>query len=51
MEQVFEFGSVSARGLFPVTSRAEMRGDGGNKQPVGSLDPGPAAPTTSAGSG
>ena len=31
MARVFEFGPVSALGLFPVTSRAEMRGDGGNE--------------------
>jgi cytochrome c peroxidase len=31
MSRVFEFGPVSALGLFPVTSRAEMRGEGGNE--------------------
>jgi cytochrome c peroxidase len=31
MTQVFEFGSLSAQPLFPVLSRAEMRGDGGNE--------------------
>lgn len=31
MQRVFEFGAVSALGMFPVTSRAEMRGDGGNE--------------------
>jgi cytochrome c peroxidase len=31
MTQVFEFGALSAQPLFPVVSRAEMRGDGGNE--------------------
>jgi len=31
MTQVFEFGAVSALALFPVTNRAEMRGDSGNE--------------------
>ncbi|HSB52774.1 MAG TPA: cytochrome-c peroxidase, partial [Gemmatimonadales bacterium] len=31
MARVFEFGPVSALGLFPVTSRAEMRADEGNE--------------------
>lgn len=31
MRAVFEFGAVSALGLFPVTSREEMRGDAGNE--------------------
>ena len=31
MTRVFEFGSISAQGLFPVTSRAEMRGNSGNE--------------------
>ncbi|MGH7710463.1 MAG: cytochrome-c peroxidase, partial [Gemmatimonadaceae bacterium] len=31
MTRVFEFGAISALGLFPVTSRAEMRGDTGNE--------------------
>ena len=31
MRRVFEFGPVSAQGLFPVMSRAEMRGSGGNE--------------------
>ena len=31
MQRVFEFGAVSALAMFPVTSRAEMRGDGGNE--------------------
>jgi cytochrome c peroxidase len=29
--QVFEFGALSAQPLFPVVSRSEMRGDGGNE--------------------
>jgi cytochrome c peroxidase len=31
MSRVFEFGAVSALGLFPVTNRAEMRADAGNE--------------------
>jgi cytochrome c peroxidase len=31
MTRVFEFGAVSALALFPVTNRAEMRGDAGNE--------------------
>jgi cytochrome c peroxidase len=31
MTQVFEFGALSAQPLFPVVSRSEMRGDGGNE--------------------
>jgi cytochrome c peroxidase len=31
MTQVFEFGATSALPLFPVLSRSEMRGDGGNE--------------------
>ncbi|MBV9880245.1 MAG: hypothetical protein JO180_07095 [Gemmatirosa sp.] len=31
MERVFEFGAASALGMFPVTSRAEMRGGSGNE--------------------
>ena len=31
MTRVFEFGTVSALPLFPVLSRAEMRGDAGNE--------------------
>ncbi|MBL0170409.1 MAG: cytochrome-c peroxidase [Gemmatimonadaceae bacterium] len=31
MQRTFEFGSVSAIGMFPVTNRAEMRADGGNE--------------------
>jgi cytochrome c peroxidase len=31
MTQVFEFGPTSALPLFPVLSRSEMRGDGGNE--------------------
>ena len=31
MREAFEFGAVSALGLFPVTDRAEMRGDEGNE--------------------
>lgn len=31
MTAVFEFGTLSAQPLFPVLSRAEMRGDGGNE--------------------
>jgi cytochrome c peroxidase len=31
MIQVFEFGSLSALGLFPVVSREEMRADAGNE--------------------
>jgi cytochrome c peroxidase len=31
MQRVFEFGPVSALGMFPVTNRAEMRGTGGNE--------------------
>ena len=31
MTRVFEFGAVSALALFPVTNRAEMRGDSGNE--------------------
>lgn len=31
MTSVFEFGAVSALALFPVTSRIEMRGAGGNE--------------------
>ena len=31
MTRVFEFGPVSALGLFPVTNRAEMRGSSGNE--------------------
>ena len=31
MASVFEFGPLSAQPLFPVLSRAEMRGDGGNE--------------------
>jgi cytochrome c peroxidase len=31
MEKVFEFGAASALGLFPVTSREEMRGFAGNE--------------------
>ncbi|MDQ6737172.1 MAG: cytochrome-c peroxidase [Gemmatimonadota bacterium] len=30
MTRVFEFGAVSAQPMFPVTSRAEMRGQSGN---------------------
>jgi cytochrome c peroxidase len=31
MQRVFEFGAISAIAMFPVTNRAEMRGDGGNE--------------------
>lgn len=31
MQRVFEFGPISAIGLFPVTNRAEMRGMSGNE--------------------
>jgi cytochrome c peroxidase len=31
MQHVFEFGPLSAQPLFPVLSRAEMRGDSGNE--------------------
>lgn len=31
MTRVFEFGPVSALGMFPVTNRAEMRGSSGNE--------------------
>jgi cytochrome c peroxidase len=31
MSRTFEFGAVSALGMFPVTSRAEMRGNSGNE--------------------
>ena len=31
MRQVFEFGTISALGMFPVTNRAEMRGSDGNE--------------------
>lgn len=31
MQRVFEFGSISAIGMFPVTNRAEMRGQSGNE--------------------
>ena len=31
MTDVFEFGSISAQGLFPVTSRDEMRAESGNE--------------------
>ena len=31
MTRVFEFGSVSALGMFPVTNRFEMRADSGNE--------------------
>ena len=31
MTAVFEFGALSAQPMFPVTSRAEMRGDNGNE--------------------
>lgn len=31
MTAVFEFGTLSAQPLFPILSRAEMRGDGGNE--------------------
>ena len=31
MKRVFEFGSISALGMFPVTNRAEMRADAGNE--------------------
>lgn len=31
MARVFEFGVISALGLFPVTNRAEMRANGGNE--------------------
>lgn len=31
MTRVFEFGAVSAQPMFPVTSRAEMRGSAGNE--------------------
>jgi cytochrome c peroxidase len=31
MTRVFEFGTLSAQPLFPVTSRAEMRGNSGNE--------------------
>ena len=31
MTRVFEFGTLSAQPLFPVLSRSEMRGDGGNE--------------------
>lgn len=34
MAQVFEFGAISALGMFPVTNRAEMRADGGNELAV-----------------
>lgn len=32
MEQVFEFGALSAQAMFPVTSRAEMRGAVGTNE-------------------
>ncbi len=32
MTRVFEFGAISAQPMFPVTSRAEMRGQSGNEQ-------------------
>ena len=31
MQRVFEFGAVSALGMFPVTNRGEMRGASGNE--------------------
>lgn len=31
MRRVFEFGPISALGMFPVTNRAEMRAGGGNE--------------------
>lgn len=31
MKKVFEFGSISAIGMFPVTNRSEMRGGSGNE--------------------
>jgi cytochrome c peroxidase len=31
MTRVFEFGAISAQPMFPVTSRAEMRGQSGNE--------------------
>ena len=31
MQRVFEFGAISAQPMFPVTSRAEMRGNSGNE--------------------
>lgn len=31
MTRVFEFGPLSAQGMFPVTARSEMRGDSGNE--------------------
>lgn len=31
MQRVFEFGAISAQPMFPVTSRAEMRGSSGNE--------------------
>lgn len=31
MAATFEFGALSAQGMFPVLSRAEMRGSGGNE--------------------
>lgn len=31
MARVFEFGAISALGMFPVTNRAEMRADAGNE--------------------
>jgi cytochrome c peroxidase len=31
MTRVFEFGPISAQPMFPVTSRAEMRGESGNE--------------------
>ncbi|MEO5871209.1 MAG: cytochrome c peroxidase [Gemmatimonadaceae bacterium] len=32
MKRVFEFGAISAIGMFPVTNRAEMRGGSGNNE-------------------
>ncbi len=32
MKRVFEFGAISSIGMFPVTNRAEMRGNTGNNE-------------------
>jgi cytochrome c peroxidase len=37
MRRVFEFGAISAIGMFPVTNRAEMRGGTGNNE-LGDID-------------
>ena len=42
MQRSFEYGAISAIGMFPVTSRAEMRGLGGNELAAIADDDNPA---------